>query len=116
MVICLWRGADLHMVQLMLLPLTVSCFSKIQIGFTFLVPAHLGSPGQRAVKRVCVVIVIVVAVAVVVNGYPYFHNFHRRSAVCRFCLSTYFSINSYSTFTSFRDVECLADDMCTTTA
>ena len=40
--------------QLMPLPLTISCFSKIQIGFTFLVPAHLGSPGQRAVKRVCV--------------------------------------------------------------
>jgi len=36
------------------LSLTVSCFSKIQIGFTFLVPAHLGSPGKRAVKRVCV--------------------------------------------------------------
>ena len=36
------------------LPLTVSCFNKIQIGFTFLVPAHLGSPGKRAVKRVCV--------------------------------------------------------------
>ena len=54
MVICLERGADLHMAQLMPLPLTVSCFSKIQIGFTFLVPAHLGSPGQRAVKRVCV--------------------------------------------------------------
>ena len=38
------------------LPLTVSCYSKIQIGFTFLVPAYLGSPGQRAVKwvRVCV--------------------------------------------------------------
>ena len=33
---------------------TVSCFSKIQIGFTFLVPAHLGSPGKRAIKRVCV--------------------------------------------------------------
>ena len=32
---------------------TVSCFSKIQIGFTFLVPAHPGSPGHRAVKRVC---------------------------------------------------------------
>jgi len=44
----------LHMAQLMPLPLTVSCFSKIQIGFTFLVPAHLGSPGQRAVERVCV--------------------------------------------------------------
>ena len=41
------------MSQLMPLPLTVSCFSKIQIGFTFLVPAHLGSPGKRAVKRVC---------------------------------------------------------------
>ena len=53
MVICLERGADLHMAQLMPLPLTVSCFSKIQIGFTFLVPAHLGSPGKRAVKRVC---------------------------------------------------------------
>jgi len=36
------------------LPLTVSCFSKIQIGFTFLVPARPGSPGKRAVKRVCV--------------------------------------------------------------
>jgi len=54
MVICLERGADLHMAQLMLLLLTVSRFSKIQIGFTFLVPAHLGSPGQRAVKLVCV--------------------------------------------------------------
>ena len=49
MVICLELGADLHTVQLMPLPLTVSCFSKIQIGFTFLVPAHPGSPGQRAV-------------------------------------------------------------------
>jgi len=50
MVICLERYADLHMVQLMPLPLTVSCFSKIQIGFTFLVPAHPGSPGKRAVN------------------------------------------------------------------
>ena len=54
MVICLERGADLHMAQLMPLPLTFSGFSKIQTGFTFLVLAHLGSPGQRAVKRVCV--------------------------------------------------------------
>jgi len=54
-VIFLERGANLHTAQLMPLPLTVSCFSKIQIGFTFLVPAHPGSPGQRAVKRyVCV--------------------------------------------------------------
>ena len=55
-----WHGylseqdADLYMAQLMPLPLTVSCFSIIQIGFTFLVPAHPGSPGKRAVKRVCV--------------------------------------------------------------
>jgi len=54
MVICLELGAHLHMAQLMPLPLTVSCLSKIQIGFTFLVPAHPGSPGQRAIKRVCV--------------------------------------------------------------
>ena len=54
MVICLERGANLHMSQLMPLPLTVSCCSKIQIGFTFLVPAHPGSPGKRAVKQVCV--------------------------------------------------------------
>jgi len=52
-VIYLEQGADLHTAQLMPLPLTVSCFSKIQIGFTFLVLAHLGSPGQRAIKRVC---------------------------------------------------------------
>ena len=51
-VVCLERGADLHTAQRMPLPLTVICFSKIHIGFTFLVPAHLGSPWQRAVKRV----------------------------------------------------------------
>ena len=54
MVICLERGADLHTAQLMLLPLTVSSSSKIQIGFTFLVPTYPGSPGQRAIKQVCV--------------------------------------------------------------
>jgi len=53
MVICLERGADLHIAQLMPLPL-----SKIQIGFTFLVLAHLGSPGQRTVKRVCVCVCV----------------------------------------------------------
>ena len=47
MVICLERGADLHTAQLMPLPLTISSFSKIKIGFTFLVLAHPGSPGQR---------------------------------------------------------------------
>jgi len=48
------------MAQLIPLLLTVSCSSKIQIGFTFLVPAHLGSPGQRAVKRVCVCVCVYV--------------------------------------------------------
>jgi len=61
-VICLERGADLHMAQLMSLPLTVSCFSEIQIGFSFLVPAHLGSPGKRAVKRVCVCVCLFINV------------------------------------------------------
>ena len=54
MVICLEQGTDLHMAQLIPLPLTVSCFSKIQIGFTFLVPAYPDSPGKMAVKRVYV--------------------------------------------------------------
>jgi len=57
-VICLERGADLHIAQLMPLPVTVSCFSKIQIGFTFLVPAHPGSPRKRAVKWVCVCVCV----------------------------------------------------------
>jgi len=52
-VICLERGTELHMAQWVPLPLSVSCSSKIQIGFTFLVPAHPGSPGQRAVVWVC---------------------------------------------------------------
>ena len=55
MVICLERDADLHMAQMMPVPLTVCCFSKIQIGFAFLVPAHLGSPGKGPLNGcVCV--------------------------------------------------------------
>ena len=54
MVICLEPSADLHMAQLMPLPLTVSYFSKIQIGFTFLILAYPRVPGKRAVKQVCV--------------------------------------------------------------
>jgi len=57
MVICLARGADLHMAQLMPLPLTVSCFSKIRIGFTFLVLAHPGSAEKGPLNaRACVYI------------------------------------------------------------
>ena len=79
MVICLERGADLHIVQLMPLPLTVSCSSKIQIGFTFLVPAHLGSPGKRAVKRVCVC--VRVRVRACVRACVWFNAFIRQQAL-----------------------------------
>jgi len=49
------RDADLHMALLMPLPLTVSCFSKMQIGFTFLVPAH---PDKGPLnRRACVCVV-----------------------------------------------------------
>ena len=51
------------MAQLMPLPLAVSCFSKIEIGFTFPVPTHPGSPGKRAVKRVCVCVCMCVCVS-----------------------------------------------------
>ena len=64
MVTCLERDADLHMAQLMPMPLAVSCFSKIQIGCTFLVPAHLGSPRKRAIKRVCVCVLLCVCTRV----------------------------------------------------
>jgi len=60
-VVCLERVADLHMAQLMPLPLTVFCFSKIHIGFIFLVLAHPGSPGKRAVNGCLCVCVIPVA-------------------------------------------------------
>jgi len=57
MVICLERDADLHIAQLMPLPLTVCCFSKIQIGFTFLLLAHTRSPGKGPSNGcVCVLI------------------------------------------------------------
>ena len=60
MVICLERGADLHMVQLMPLPLTVSCFSKIQIGFTFLVAADPDGPGKGPLNGcVCVCVCVI---------------------------------------------------------
>jgi len=67
MVICLERGADLHMAQLMPLPLIVSCFSKIQIGFAFLLLAHPGSPRKRAIKRVCVCVCVRACVRVLAN-------------------------------------------------
>ena len=59
------------MFQLMPLPLTVSCFSKIQIGFAFLVPAHLCSPGKRAIKRACVCVCFLACCFANVVGRPW---------------------------------------------
>jgi len=56
-VICLERGADLHTAQLMPLPLTVSRFNKIQIGYTFPVPAYLSSPNGCVCVSVCVSVI-----------------------------------------------------------
>jgi len=72
-VICLEQGADLHMAQLMPLSLAASCFSKIQIGFAFLVPAHPDSPEQRAVKRARACVRACVSVCVSVCYVPLFY-------------------------------------------
>ena len=68
---CVWLRNDLYCVewgvklysnqptQLMALQLTVCCFSKIQIGFTFLVPAYPVSPIKWAIKRLYVVFYLV---------------------------------------------------------
>ena len=66
----------------MQLPLTVSRFSKIQIGFTFLVLVYLGSPVERALNRcVCVCVCVVVHFFRLVNVFFYcvsFSFFHTR--------------------------------------
>jgi len=46
--------SDFHVIQLMPLPPIISCFVKINNGFTFLVPAYLGCPGKEAIKWVFV--------------------------------------------------------------
>jgi len=75
-------------------PLTVSCFSKIQIGFTFLVPAHLGSPRQRAVKRVCVCVLSFTYseslqwVKIPINcSFPGLQNFEPSHSICLLLLN-----------------------------
>jgi len=66
-VVSLEQGADLNMAQLMPLPLSVSFFSKIQISFTFLVPAHLGSPGKGPLNG-CECVCAVLRMTIVHNG------------------------------------------------
>jgi len=58
MVICLEQGADLHMAQLMSLPLTVSCFSKIQIGLPFWYQLTWVVP-EKGPLNTCSVVVII---------------------------------------------------------
>jgi len=54
-----WSKVQTCMSQLMLLLLTVSCFGKIQIGFTFVVLAHLGSPRKGLLNvKMCVLVFI----------------------------------------------------------
>jgi len=54
MVVCVVRGADMHMAQRIPLPLTVSCFSKVQIALPFWYLLTWVVLEKRAVKRVCV--------------------------------------------------------------
>jgi len=61
-VTCLELGADLHLAQMMQLPLTVSCFSKIQIGSTFWYRLNWVVPEKRAVKWICVCVCVCVCV------------------------------------------------------
>jgi len=67
MVMCPGQDADLHMAQLMPLPLTISCSSKFRLvlpsWFTFLVPAHRVvmdkiQEGCKMVVCVCVCVVL----------------------------------------------------------
>ena len=73
-VICLERGADLHVAQLMPLPLTVSCFRNIQIGFTFLVLAHLGSSAKGLLNGCLCACVCAVIMPPVIGGIKWYHN------------------------------------------
>ena len=63
-VVFLELGADLIIAQLIPLPLSVYCFSRIQIGFTLLIPAHPDSPGIRSIKCVCVCVCVYVRACV----------------------------------------------------
>ena len=116
MVICLEQGADLHTAQPISLPLTVSCFSKIQIGFTFLVPAHPGSPGQRAVKRVCVylfafsALTLLVGFTFLVPAYPCSPGQRAVKRVCVCFLSLFAVIDILYCFQVNEKTMAMADD------
>ena len=80
------RGAELHVVQLMPLPLTVSCFSKIQIGFNFLVPAHPGSPGKGPLNGCVCIGLFSCIVASQFNRLTFLLNYSFHSSTLGSCL------------------------------
>ena len=92
------------MAQLMRLPLTVSFFSKIQMGFTFLVPAHPHSPRQRAIKRVLLLLLLLV-------GKPLWFWSCRFTVTALCCLSL---MNMYAQHVTIANpVACTANDSAT---
>jgi len=100
------------MAQLMPLPLTVSCFIKIQICFTFLVPAHLGSPGQRAVKWVHVCVVERINILGWIYKLPDSHQHHKTLVSCILTVSNQFLTkeNISSTITSITYLELVKEE------
>jgi len=71
MVVCLELGADLHMAQLMPMPLIISCFSKIQTGFTFLVLAHPVVPEKGLLNIVCMCVSCSISKIHIIENYMY---------------------------------------------
>ena len=106
------------MAQRISLPLTVSCFSTIQIGFTFLVPAHPGSPGQRAVKLVCVCVylfafsalTLLVGFTFLVLAYPCCPGQRAIKRVCVCFLSLFAVIDILYCFQVNEKTMAMADD------
>ena len=80
MVICLEQGADLHMAQLMPLPLTISCFSKIRLVLLFWYWLSRVVPEKGPLNR-CVCVCHYHSVHLCVsNTHPHTHT--RLTALC----------------------------------
>ena len=80
MVMCRGQGADLHMAQLMPLPLTISCCSKSRLVLpSWFYLAHTGGPRQNPEGRKMVVVVVVVVVVTYhlqIRNRLYMHNYN----------------------------------------
>jgi len=107
-VICLQQGADLHISQLMPLPLTVSWFSKIQIGFTFQVLAHLGSPGKGPLNG-CVFHITIATVRLLVWNTYYLNS---RVFCTKACLDSSYSCYNKKKFLMKKQDDSKDDNLC----